>query len=149
MPPALDAVAAAAGVSKGGLLYHFDKQSLLKALVTRAVHRFDEQLTAAAAEGLMAAAWLRLSVPGPDERTVYRAMMSMMRLTTNGHLDLPGEVAAAGQRWQQMLTTELGDPVRARLVQLVGDGLFMAALTGQPSTSDEVDQLLDHLGLRQ
>ena len=28
VPPALDMVAAAAGVSKGGLLYHFDRQSL-------------------------------------------------------------------------------------------------------------------------
>ena len=148
VPPALEAVAAAAGVSKGGLLYHFDKQSLLRALVTRAVHRFDERLTEAAAQGAMAAAWLRLSVPGPDERAVYRAMMSMMRLTTIGELDLPQEVGAAEQRWQQMLTTELGDPVRARLVRLVGDGLFLAALTGQPPTSDEVEQLLRHLGLR-
>jgi AcrR family transcriptional regulator len=148
VPPALDAVAAAAGVSKGGLLYHFDKQSLLRALVTRALQRFDERLTAAAADGLVAAAWLRLSVPEQAERTVYRAMMSMMRLTTTGDLDLPGEVAAAEQRWQQMLIDELGDPVRARLVRLVGDGLFMAALTGQPPASDEVEQLLHHLGLR-
>jgi AcrR family transcriptional regulator len=78
VPPALDAVVAA-GVSKGGLLYHFDEQSLLRALVTQAVQRFDERLTAAAAEGLMAEAWLRLSVPAPGERTLYRAMTSMMR----------------------------------------------------------------------
>jgi AcrR family transcriptional regulator len=119
VPPALDAVAAAAGVSKGGLLYHFDKQSLLRALVTRAVHRFDERLTAAAAQGVMASAWLRLSVPEAGERTVYRAIMSMMRLTTTGEFDLPGEVGDAERRWQQMLTAELGDPVRARLVRLV------------------------------
>jgi AcrR family transcriptional regulator len=147
VPPALDAVATAAGVSKGGLLYHFDKQSLLRALVTRAVQRFDERLAAAAAHGLMAAAWLRLSVPEPGERTVYRAIMSMMRLTAAGDFDLPEEVGDAERRWQQMLTAELGDPVRARLVRLLGDGLFMAALTGQPPTSDEVDQLLHHLGL--
>ena len=95
----------------------------------------------------MATAWLRLSVPTPDERTVYRAIMSMMRLTTTGELDLPGEVGDAERRWQQMLTAELGDPVRARLVRLVGDGLFLAALTGPPPTSDEVEQLLHHLGL--
>jgi AcrR family transcriptional regulator len=147
VPPALDAVAAAAGVSKGGLLYHFDKQSLLRALVTRAVRRFDERLTAAAAEGTMAAAWLRLSVPAPGERTLYRAIMSMMRLTATGEFDLPQEVGAAEERWQQLLTAELGDPVRARLVRLVGDGLFMAALTGPPPTSAEVEQLLHHLGL--
>ncbi len=147
MPPALDAVAAAAGVSKGGLLYHFDKQSLLHALITRAVQRFDERLTAAAADGVMAAAWLRLSVPGPGERTVYRAMLSTMRLTTAGELDLPAQVGEAEHRWQQMLTDELGDPVRARVVRLVGDGLFLAALTGQPPTSGEVEHLLRHLGL--
>ncbi len=144
----LEAVAEAAGVSKGGLLYHFDKQSLLRALVTRAVQQFDERLTAAAAQGMMAVAWLRLSVPASGERTVYRAIMSMMRLTATGEFDLPGEVGDAEQRWQQMLTAELGDPVRARLVRLVGDGLFMAALTGPPPTSAEVEQLLHHLGLR-
>jgi hypothetical protein len=115
--------------------------------MTRAVQRFDERLTAAAAEGLMAAAWLRLSAPQPSERTLYRAMSSTMRLTTTGELDLPAEVADAGRRWLQMLTAELGDPVRARLVQLAGDGLFLAALTGQPPTSDEVEELLRHLGL--
>jgi hypothetical protein len=71
----------------------------------------------------------------------------MMRLTAAGEFDLPAEVGDAERRWQQMLTAELGDPVRARLVRLVGDGLFMAALTGQPPTSDEVEQLLHHLGL--
>jgi AcrR family transcriptional regulator len=148
VPPALDAVAAAAGVSKGGLLYHFDKRSLFRALITRAVQRFDERLTAAAADGTMAAAWLRLSVPEPDERALYRAMSSTMRLTTlSGELDLPVEVGEAQQRWLRMLTEELGDPVRARLVQLVGDGLFLAALTGQPPAPDEVERLLRHLGV--
>ncbi|WP_067658054.1 TetR family transcriptional regulator [Nocardia harenae] len=148
VPPALEAVAAAAGVSKGGLLYHFGKQSLLQALVTRAVGRFDERLAEAAARGTMAAAWLRLSVPTPRESAVYRAMMSMVRLTAAGEFDLPGEVGEAEQRWQQMLSAELGDPVRARLVRLVGDGLLLAALTGPPPTAEEVELLLHHLGLR-
>jgi len=149
VPPALDAVAAAAGVSKGGLLYHFDKQSLLRALMTRAVQRYDARLVAAAADGVMAAAWLRLSVPGPGEQRLYRAMLSTLRLTAGGELDLPAEVVDAELRWQQMLTDELGDPVRARLVRLVGDGLFLAALTGQPPTAGEVEQLLDRLRVRQ
>ncbi|MFI9123538.1 TetR/AcrR family transcriptional regulator [Streptomyces bikiniensis] len=149
VPPALDAVAARAGVSKGGLLYHFDKQALLSALVTRAVRRFDERVTAAAAQGVMGAAWLRLAVPTPSERTLYRAMMSMLRLTATGELELPGEVADAESRWQDMLVAELGDPVRARTVRLVGDGLLMAALTGRPATPREVEELLSHLGLRE
>jgi AcrR family transcriptional regulator len=127
VPPSLDAVAASAGVSKGGLLYHFDKQSLLQALVTRAVVRFDERLTEAAAQRTMAAAWLQLSVPAPEESTLYRAIMSMMRLTASGGFDLPAVVGEAEQRWLGMLVDELGDPVRAQLVRLVGDGLFMGS----------------------
>jgi Tetracyclin repressor-like, C-terminal domain len=69
-------------------------------------------------------------------------------LTATGELDLPAQVADAERRWQQMLTDELGDPVRARLVRLVGDGLVLAALTGGPPTSEEVEELLRHLGLR-
>ncbi len=147
VPPSLDAVAAAAGVSKGGLLYHFDKQSLLHGLVARAVRRADDELTAAAAAGVMAATWLRLSVPGHDERHLYRAMLSLLRLTSRGELDLPPDVDAAAERWRRLLTAELGDPGRARLVHLVGDGLFLAALTGQPATHRDVDDLIDHLGL--
>ena len=85
---------------------------------------------------------------GPAERTLYRAMSSMIRLTAAGKFDLPGEVADAEQRWQRMLRAELGDPVRAQLVRLAGDGLFLAALTGHPPTSEEVEALLHHLGLR-
>jgi hypothetical protein len=79
---------------------------------------------------------------------VHRAVMSMMRLTATGESELPGEMRDAEQRWQQMLTDELGDPVRARLVRLVGDGLFMAALTGPSPASDEVEQLPHRLGPR-
>ncbi|MFF0885227.1 TetR/AcrR family transcriptional regulator [Streptomyces sp. NPDC003456] len=147
VPPTLDAVAQAARVSKGGLLYHFDKQSLLQALILRAVRRFDERLAAAADHRTVAATWLRLSAPGPHERELYRAMLSMLRLTSSGELDLPGEVGEAENRWQSMLATELGDPLRARLVRLAGDGLFLAALTGQPATADDVEQLIGHLGL--
>ncbi|MFC7484326.1 hypothetical protein ACFQX7_35845 [Luedemannella flava] len=33
-------------------------------------------------------------------------------------------------------------------MRLVGDGLFMAALTGPPPTPDDVEQLLHQLGVR-
>lgn len=48
---ALDAVAARAGVSKGGLLYHFpSKAKLLEALVEEFVREFDRDLVAREAE---------------------------------------------------------------------------------------------------
>jgi AcrR family transcriptional regulator len=147
VPPSLDAVAGAAGVSKGGLLYHFDKQSLLQALMVRAVQQADARLTDAARAGGVAGAWLRLSVPDDTQRRVYRAMLSMLRLTSRGELDLPVELTDADQRWQGLLTAELGDPVRARLVRLVGDGLLLAALTGPAPTAGDVEELITALGL--
>jgi AcrR family transcriptional regulator len=147
VPPSLDAVAAAAGVSKGGLLYHFDKQSLLQALIVRAVQQADARLTEAAGTDGVAGAWLRLSVPDDTQRRVYRAMLSMLRLTSRGELDLPAELAEADRRWHGLLTAELGDPVRARLVRVVGDGLLLAALTGPAPTAAEVEELIAALGL--
>ncbi len=148
VPPSLEAVAAAAGVSKGGLLYHFDKRSLLTALIVRAVDRADDRLTAAAARGAMAATWLRLSAPGDGQRRLHRGLLSMLRLTAGGELDLPTEVARAEQRWHRMLAEELADPARGRLVRLVGDGLFLAALIGRPPTPGEIEDVIADLGLR-
>jgi AcrR family transcriptional regulator len=48
----LDAVAKAAGVSKGGLLYHFPtKEALLQAMVDRHLEELDRRVTALAAGG--------------------------------------------------------------------------------------------------
>lgn len=147
VPPSLDAVAARAGVSKGGLLYHFGKHSLLEALVERAIEVADGQLQRAAAEGRMAAEWLSISVPGAEQLRVFRGLSTMLKLTSAGEVAPSDQVKAAVQRWQQMLEQELGDPVRASLVRLVGDGLLLNTLFGRPPTSAEVDALAARLGV--
>lgn len=147
MPPPLHAVAEEAGVSKGGVLYHFTTATLLHGIVQRAVRLADERLTAAAAQGAMAVAWLRLSVPDDQERRLFQAMLSMVKVTAVGDLDLPAEVGEAVERWDRMLEAELGDPVRARVVRLVGDGLLFTALTTQPPEAADVEALVAHLGL--
>jgi AcrR family transcriptional regulator len=146
IPPPLQAVADEAGVSKGGVLYHFTTRTLLHGLVQRAVRMADTRLCAAEA-GVMASTWLRMSAPDERERRLFQAMLSMLRVTSVGVLDLPAEVREAEVRWDSMLEVELGDPTRARMVRLIGDGLFFAALTGQAPTSGDVDQLVRHLGL--
>lgn len=144
--PALDAVAAAAGVSKGGLLYHFpDKRALFTGIIARAVAQVDAAFAAAAAEGRLAEAWLRLSTPAEDQQRLFRSLLSMLRLTSTGDIDPPEEVLAAGERWQRMLDDELGHPATARLVRLVGDGLLLNALTGQSAPASEVDELVRQL----
>ncbi|PSL57059.1 TetR family transcriptional regulator [Saccharothrix carnea] len=147
IPPPLQAVADEAGVSKGGVLYHFTTRTLLHGLVQRAVRMADTRLRAAAEAGVMASTWLRMSAPDEPERRLFQAMLSMLRVTSGGVLDLPAEVREAEVRWDAMLEAELGDPARARVVRLIGDGLFFAALTGQAPTTGEVDELVRHLGL--
>lgn len=147
VPPSLDAVAAAAGVSKGGLLYHFDKHALLEALAVRAIEEMDSELSEAAQQGRVAATWLLQSVPDDRHLRLYRGMLAMLRLKVSGSVELPAEVSEAVARWQQLLEDELGDPARARLVRLVGDGLFLNALTGVAPTSAAVAEVATDLGI--
>jgi AcrR family transcriptional regulator len=141
--PTFDAVAARAGVSKGGLLHHFpDRSALVEGLLRRVVAETDHRMLDAAERGEAAATWLRLSVvEGPDHRTA-RALLSLMRLGASGRIEMPGDVAAAIARWQQVIESELSDPVRALVVRLVGDGLFLATLTGQALTQEEFEAVL-------
>lgn len=49
-------------------------------------------------------------------------------------------------RWEAMIADEVGDPVRAEVVRLVGDGLLAEALlTGTPPAADRVERLIVHL----
>lgn len=140
--PALDTVAAAAGVSKGGLLHHFrDRQALAHGLVHRALAETDSAMTAAAARGAAAETWLRLSAGDGPEVAATRALLSLLRVSAGG-VDLPAEVAESVRRWQEMITADVGDPVRGDLVRLVGDGLFLESLGGERPAAARVDALV-------
>jgi AcrR family transcriptional regulator len=144
--PSLEAVAARAGVSKGGLLHHFrDKRALVHALAARAVDAMDAALAEAAGEGRAAEAWLRLSAAGEPQPDATRALLSLVRVTGTGAPDLPPLVREAVVRWRALLADELGDPVRAEVVRLVGDGLLLQALADGPPPPARVDALVEHL----
>jgi hypothetical protein len=66
---------------------------------------------------------------------------------SRGHeSELPPQVRQAAARWEALIAEELGDPVRAEVVRLVGDGLFGEALvTGTPPTAERIERLLTHL----
>lgn len=59
----LDAVAARAGVSKGGLLYHFpSKAALMRAMVANFVNEFEAKLNAAESGGDLMNAYIKMTV---------------------------------------------------------------------------------------
>ncbi|MBF6328669.1 TetR/AcrR family transcriptional regulator [Nocardia transvalensis] len=138
----LENVAATAGVSKGGLLYHFkSKDALLAGLVRRLGERATAQLDHAVAQGKSVAEWY-LQTPNPDndsdalELALYRSMVAAMRTVEGPHDQHDDEVQRAladvMTSWKDGLDAEVDDPVRAEIIRLVGDGVYLHALLGLP-----------------
>ncbi|WP_327142989.1 TetR/AcrR family transcriptional regulator [Nocardia sp. NBC_01327] len=164
----LESVAAAAGVSKGGLLYHFkSKDALLAGLVRRLGERADQQLRHAVDEGHSVAEWY-LQTPQPDndadalDLALHRSILATMRTVDGAHGpaddansatadDAPAEetdraLAEMMGAWKVALDNEIHDPVHAEIVRLVGDGVYLRALLGmQPVDPELYRQLVARL----
>jgi len=129
----LDAVAGEAGVSKGGLLYHFpSKRELVRGLVADWMDRFEAGVDAdAGPEGT--GGWTRAYLRGsditrlaPDERDLEFSLLSVL-------IDAPEELDFVRERytaWQARMNRDGIDPVDATLVRLAADGLWFADLLG-------------------
>lgn len=132
----LDAIAARAGVSKGGLLYHFgSKKALVEGLAerTRELGARDIEQMAAAADG-PSAYYVRSSVweDSPFDRT----LLAGSRLS--GADDAPVRAAFDEVRagWQRLLREEVGDEAVAEAIMLIGDGLYYNALLDSAEHTD-------------
>lgn len=150
----LEAVAARAGVSKGGLLYHFrSKDALLEGLVARL-----EELAAQDREQMCAAPEGRARYYVRTSRwtgsTFDRALVATTLLARESSPAAREVLVRIGRAWQDLLVEDLGDPAIARAILLMGDGLYYdAALTGgaplqEPAPSASLEELLevvDHL----
>ncbi len=151
----LENVAAAAGVSKGGLLYHFkNKDALLAGLVHRLGERADEQVKHAVGQGRSLAEWY---LQNPDssnesdalELALYRSMVAAMR-TVDAHDQRDDQVqqalTAVMDAWKSGLDAEFEDPVHAEIVRLVGDGVYLRALLGlSPIDPDRYREVVTRL----
>ena len=129
----LDAVATAAKVSKGGLLYHFSsKKALLEALAERTVTLAEEdfETMAQAPEGA-SAYYINSSIP--SDTPFDRALIALSRLAQNNNELAQQTLARVQEGWHSLILAELGDERIARAVLLLGDGMYYnAALGGDP-----------------
>jgi AcrR family transcriptional regulator len=139
----LEAVAADAGVSKGGLLYHFpSKDSLAAGLVERAVQRVDQALSRAAADqapGSFTRAYIRVSLGPPRGRPAAGDPLSTALLAAfalDPSLLDPLREAYAG--WQQRLEDDGLRPADATLARLAVDGWWTSLVLGLPPLSPQV-----------
>jgi AcrR family transcriptional regulator len=132
-------VAEEAGVSKGGLLYHFgSKEVLVTALLEQTLADADAGLDELTADGpgAFARAYLEY-VRRPDEHQADAAT-AVFAAAAAGDGEL-GPAADVFEAWQRRLMTADGlDPALGLLARIVGDGLWLIDLFGlaRPSEAD-------------
>lgn len=143
----VEAVAAKAGVSKGGLLYHFPAKEQLAAamcdrLVTLAVEETERMRTAD--EG-PARYYVRSSHYAGTP--LDRALMAVSRLQQAGDARARAVIESVSGQWLSILHDALGSLDAARAVKLIGDGLYYhalhSALGGHPATTEADEGLLE------
>ena len=163
----LERAAARAGLSKGGVLYHFKSRAdLVAAMVARLASRFDQGIRrnhAARQErsrrsggdgrGLFALAYvdecLAESVTEAErhEERVGSALIAAIA----SEPALLGPLREAFASWQSQIDTDFVDPadaVRATVARLAADGLWLCELFGIDALSPQLRQDVRHELLR-
>jgi AcrR family transcriptional regulator len=128
-----DEVARAAGVSKGGVLYHFpSKETLTEAMIERFIDKFDSAVAEAAQEDH--------SPRGREVRAYVRATIGEPPLTGHTFDRANGAITAAlanfperlepvrqqSARTQARIENSDLDPVFATIIRLAIDGMWLA-----------------------
>jgi AcrR family transcriptional regulator len=119
----LDSVAAEAGVTKGGVLYHFaSKRALIDGLIGRWLDDFEDRLDG---EDLLTA-YVRACDLDPEQSASEFGLLA-------GMIEEPEVLEVARERyaeWMERMLDGVRDPVDAWLVRLAADGLWYSDLLG-------------------
>jgi AcrR family transcriptional regulator len=133
----LDAVCARAGVSKGGLLYHFDsRQALFEGLLAR----LDDEMTELFGglpddvPAMVERYLLDAGKPGKGA-LLYRALLATSRADLPEPADPRLRIERLFVRFYEPLQ-KIPDEVTRTHVQAVADGLFVRAMLGLPPLPD-------------
>ena len=120
----IEATAKAAGVSKGGLLYHFgSKDELVAGLLQRL-----EELTTADLARMNAddegpgSYYIRTSVMEDD--ALDRALVTASRLAQGGSAAAADALRDSRRRWEDTIRPHVRDQAGLDLVMLLSDGLY-------------------------
>jgi len=153
----LEAAASEAGLSKGGVLYHFrSRDALVAAMVTRIIEEFERDIAAylpeagspeAGRPGAFARAYVRatLEPAAPGQERLGAALLAAA--AAEPELLVPLQEAAEG--WQARLVDDGLDPALATVIRLACDGLWLCDLFGlaspQGSLRAQVASAFEHL----
>ncbi|MDQ0268208.1 TetR/AcrR family transcriptional regulator [Cytobacillus purgationiresistens] len=145
----LDAVAKSAGISKGGLLYHFpNKEALLKALALYIFEDFNERFLLQAEKdpvekGRYSRALIELSKWDLD----HHAKLNV-GIVANSFLDqdLQGSIDELYQSIQTQIMNDGLDPVDSTIIRLAIDGLYFSEMYQiAPIKGDLREQVIQRL----
>jgi AcrR family transcriptional regulator len=144
----LDATARAAGVSKGGLLYHFaSKEALVEGLLQRlrALSADDIEQIKGSPEGPVAA-FMRTSIMTGSP--LDRAIVAVSRLAQNGHPSAGAAIRELRILWEDALRPHARDETALQLIMLVSDGLYfnnaltVGSVSGPVPEGEELNALI-------
>lgn len=129
--PSLNALASAAGLSKGGLMHHFpSREVLLIAMAADGIAAIDTALSVASGKLDVLRTWLNLSIPDKNGIALFQSMASVFFAGKSEQGPIQDLVKEANERWATLLTRELGSSSAARVALLLGDGLLLGAISG-------------------
>lgn len=129
----LDAVSREAGVSKGGLFYHFpSKNALIVDMIRRFIDRFEDDIEENLEEDYPGS-WLRAYAkatftPGEGQQDVSVTAALIAAVANDSGLLAP--LRERYELWQKQAESDGLDPELATLVRLAIDGAWMADLFG-------------------
>ncbi|MGL5836175.1 MAG: TetR/AcrR family transcriptional regulator [Waterburya sp.] len=137
----LDAVAKQAGVSKGGLLYHFsNKDVLVESVVEQLIQDFEsvlqtefDQDDAPGTPGQWVRAYIRATLKSSKLSLALIARLSSIAANSPKLAEI---IKVYDQQWRQRIETSGIDPTKATIIQLAIDGLWFAEVF-QFGTPDE------------
>ncbi len=130
----LEAAAAAAGISKGGLLYHFpNKEALIVGMIQAYLERFttDYNTSAEKEPDDTPGRWTRayLETTFADNERIPRLSSGLLAaIATDPSLLAPLQRTFAD--WVAQLSLDGIDPVTATIIRLVADGVWLVELFG-------------------
>ena len=137
----LEAAAHQAGLSKGGVLYHFPtRDALVAAMVARIIEQFEEDIAAYLPEegapghggpGAFTRAYVRATMAPISEGEERLGAALLAAAAAEPALLVPLQDAA--ESWQARLVDDGLDPTTATVIRMACDGLWLCDLFGLAS----------------
>jgi AcrR family transcriptional regulator len=144
----LEATAAEAGLSKGGVLYHFaSRDALVSGMVERMIEEFDRDLEARTVDpgtpGAFTRAYLAATLEtGPDDRGIEDRLGAALLAAAAAQPELLAPLHRAFARWQARIEDDGIDPARATALRLAADGLWLSEVFGLAAPTGELRRQL-------